>query len=239
MSENKEVKQGQTVEESTSLVKIDSSEVTMDTLNVFVNQLKKGTELLQTNKVINNAQELVKATENLGKAKKLINIVNKEVVNLCQPLKDMKKKIDEGQNIIKKRAEEMTKALSDIASEVEKAVLEFNKAESLRVQKEQEEQQKLIEEKTEEIKNLGPLATEEEIAEATKKAEQEVIKPVVSAPSIKGLTVTWKYEIIDPSKVPMQYCSPDTTKIQTAVRSGVREIPGVKIFKDEKIRAGR
>lgn len=239
MAENNEVQQGENVEQSTSLVKIESSEVKIDTLNIFVNQLKKGTELLQSNKVINSAQELVKATENLGKAKKLINLVNKEVVSLCEPLKAMKRKIDEGQNTIKERAAEMTKALSDISSEVEKAILEFNKAESLRVQKEQEEQQKLIQEKTDEIRNLGPLASDEEIAEATKQAEQEVIRPVVSAPSIKGLTVTWKYEIIDPSKVPVQYCSPDTTKIQTAVRSGVREIPGVKIFKDEKIRAGR
>jgi len=239
MSENKEVKQGQTVDEYTSLVKIDSSEVTMDTLNIFVNQLKKGTELLKTNKVINNAQDLIKATDNIGKAKKLINLVNKEVANLCKPLKEMKKKIDEGQNAIKDRAGEMTKALSEVVDDVEKAVLEFNKAEVLRVAKEQEEQKKQIEEKIEEIKNIGPLASEEEISEATKQAETEFIKPVVSAPSIKGLTVTWKYEITDTSKVPMQYCSPDTTKIQTAVRSGVREIPGIKIFKDEKIRAGR
>lgn len=211
----------------------------MDTLNIFMNQLKKGTELLENNKVINNAQELVKATDNLGKAKKLINLVSKEVTNLCRPLKDMKKAIDEGQNKIKDRADEMCKSLSDLVDAVEKSILAFNKAEVLRVAKEQEDQKKQIEEKTQEVKNLGPLASDEEIAEATKQAEQEYVRPVVTAPSIKGLTVTWKYEVTDPAKVPMQYCSPDTAKIQTAVRSGVREIPGVNIFSDEKIKAGR
>lgn len=227
------------MEKNKALIKIESSEVKIDTLSIFVTQLKKGTKLLESNKVINNAKELVPATENLGKAKKLINLVNKEVTNLCRPLKDKKKEIDEAQNKIKSRADELCKSLKDVVSKVETSIIEFNKAENLRVSKELEDQQNTINKKAADVKNLGPLATQEEIDKASKEAEEEFIKPVVTAPSVKGLTVTWKYEIIDPSKVPMQYCSPDSTKIQTAVRTGVREISGVNIFSNQKIRAGR
>jgi len=45
----------------------------------------------------------------------------------------------------------------------------------------------------------------------------------------------WKGEIEDPEKVPREYCIPDQKLINQAIRMGVREIPGVKIF--EKVSA--
>jgi len=45
----------------------------------------------------------------------------------------------------------------------------------------------------------------------------------------------WVGEIEDPEKVPREYCSPDQRLINNAVKMGVREIPGVKIF--EKVSA--
>lgn len=40
----------------------------------------------------------------------------------------------------------------------------------------------------------------------------------------------WVGEVIDENKVPREYCSPDKKKIDAAVKMGVREIPGVKIY---------
>lgn len=225
--------------EETGLIKIEKSEVKIDALSIFTSQLKLGCEALKSYKVINNANDLKKATDNLGKGKKLINVINKEVTNLCRPLKDRKAEIDDAQRKVKARADEICKEIVQIVADVEKAVLAFNKTEKERIAKELEDQQNAIKEKTDEFKNLGPLASKEEIAEATKQAENEIVQPIVSAPTIKGLTVTWKYEIENENLVPRQYCSPDGPKLQTAVRSGIRSIPGVKIFQDEKIRAGR
>lgn len=42
----------------------------------------------------------------------------------------------------------------------------------------------------------------------------------------------WKFEIEDHEKVPREYCMPDNQKIRDAVKMGVREIPGVRIFED-------
>lgn len=44
-------------------------------------------------------------------------------------------------------------------------------------------------------------------------------------------TDRWDFEITDPKAVPRDYCSPDSTKIRTAVtKDGVREIAGVRIY---------
>ena len=44
------------------------------------------------------------------------------------------------------------------------------------------------------------------------------------------MKMEWKAEVYDDSKVPVMYCAPDMQKIRNAVKSGVREIPGVRIF---------
>jgi len=42
----------------------------------------------------------------------------------------------------------------------------------------------------------------------------------------------WKAEITDSALVPREYCEPSMKLIDRAVRMGVREIPGVRIFED-------
>ncbi len=48
----------------------------------------------------------------------------------------------------------------------------------------------------------------------------------------------WAFEVVDPARVPRAYLCVDTTAILAAVRAGVREIEGVRIFQREEI-AGR
>jgi hypothetical protein len=45
-----------------------------------------------------------------------------------------------------------------------------------------------------------------------------------------SIRTAWTAEITDPDQVPREYCSPDQTKINQAVKAGVRQIPGVRIF---------
>jgi hypothetical protein len=44
---------------------------------------------------------------------------------------------------------------------------------------------------------------------------------------------SWEYEIVDSSKLPFEYLEPSASAIESAVKSGVRNIPGVRIFKEE------
>ena len=63
--------------------------------------------------------------------------------------------------------------------------------------------------------------------------------PIKSTVSVRGFTgasassrKTWKYEIIDPDLVPRELCEPSPAKLRTAVNSGIREIPGVRIYEE-------
>ena len=44
---------------------------------------------------------------------------------------------------------------------------------------------------------------------------------------VKGVTNLWKIEIEDESQVPIEFMSPDPTKIRAAIKAGA-EVPGVK-----------
>jgi len=63
--------------------------------------------------------------------------------------------------------------------------------------------------------------------------------PIKSAASVRGFTgasassrKTWKYEIIDPDLVPRELCEPSPAKLRAAVNSGIRKIPGVRIYEE-------
>jgi hypothetical protein len=103
-----------------------------------------------------------------------------------------------------------------------------------------------------EIQEIARREAEKKALEETKRIQAEIDKeakdkgvepvkletPIVPAAPAKVRTDTgvtsyqtkrWIGEVFDPSRVPIEYCSPDKSKIDDAVKSGVRQIPGVHI----------
>lgn len=77
----------------------------------------------------------------------------------------------------------------------------------------------------------------EQVLIAETKQKQQAAMLVVTAPEKpKGLTTIWKYEITDENAIPRQYCIPSPGKLTDAVRDGIREIPGVRIYQESKVR---
>jgi hypothetical protein len=95
-------------------------------------------------------------------------------------------------------------------------------------------------------------ASDAEIEAAKKKAEEEAAKIAVIAPTVVTPVVqeapkvtrtesgsasqrkVWTFEVQDPAQVPREYLMVDEKKIRDAVRMGVRDIPGVRIYEDSK-----
>jgi hypothetical protein len=78
------------------------------------------------------------------------------------------------------------------------------------------------------------------IQEAHEKAGHEVKAPVVlERPENKiGNTQTrkvWTFEVVDFSKLPDEYKSINQVAVNQAVRSGVREIKGLRIYQEEQL----
>jgi hypothetical protein len=69
--------------------------------------------------------------------------------------------------------------------------------------------------------------------EAGVQALAAVPEPVKLAGTSERLV--WKWEVLDPAKVPATLCSPDAGKIAGAVQAGARDIPGVRVWQDVQI----
>lgn len=68
----------------------------------------------------------------------------------------------------------------------------------------------------------------------------ELVPEVAPIETVSALKThwTWKYEILEESKIPREWLCVDTTKIQRAVtrrENPVRDIAGVRIYHDEKV----
>jgi hypothetical protein len=87
------------------------------------------------------------------------------------------------------------------------------------------------------------IAKEEESAKALSESLGiEVAAYIVDAPkNIRGdgamsyEQTVWRYEIEDESLIPREYLSVDETKIKGVVKAGIRSIPGLKIFSEQKM----
>ena len=58
--------------------------------------------------------------------------------------------------------------------------------------------------------------------------QRPVLTPGTAAKSV------WLHEVTDPAAVPREYCEPDRKALAFAVKSGVRSIPGVRIYEDKQ-----
>jgi hypothetical protein len=208
----------------TKAITIAEKIIDIDPLSQFVPQITKGTEILSKCTVVSNLTELGNATTYLNKAKTLTGLIDKKVDELCRPLKDKKKEIDEVQRQIKEYAEKIALPIRDVAKAVEASIIAYNK-------KQREEAQLAAEKQREEM--AAQILTN---ALGVSDAELLPVTPVIEPAKVKGLTTVWKYEIVDPFKVPREFCTPDAGLINAAVKSGAREIPGIKIYSEDQIR---
>lgn len=57
------------------------------------------------------------------------------------------------------------------------------------------------------------------------------------APKVSGVSVSkvWKWELVDPSQVPSEYWSIDPSKVDAALKQGVRDIPGIRVYEDARV----
>ena len=163
--------------------------------------------------VVTNDDEKVNAVEFLGDIKnrmKRIDLLRKQFV---QPLNDHVKTINNEFRMpldkLKKIENELKKGLKDYVDEQER-----------KARKEFERQKK-------------------EAEESGETKEIEVAQPEAQTRASTGLMSTkkvWKFDIVDPEKVPKKYWIIDESAIRKDIlQGGERKIDGVKIYQDTQI----
>ena len=95
----------------------------------------------------------------------------------------------------------------------------------------EENNKRLLEQKEAEAK--GEPAKEVELVEAT-----PVEAPKTQVRTESGMTYVqkrWKARITDEKIVPREFLGVDQVKVNDAIKSGVREIPGIEIFEESTV----
>lgn len=123
-----------------------------------------------------------------------------------------------------KMNEEEAQKIRDEAEKqrLERVKLENEKLEIERQKREAEEEKKRIEEEKKILK-------EKQLADIEASDREAQLK-------VKGVAKIWSWEIIDEESIPRPFCSPDSKKINEAIKKGIREITGLKIFKTNIVR---
>ncbi len=129
------------------------------------------------------------------------------------------------------------KSISDSLDEAERTAKGKINQYQARVLMEQRERQKNADEEARKLQEAVNKEAKEKGIEAP-----VVVAPVVqSAPKVTRTEAgsasqrkVWSFEIVDGDKVPREYLIIESQKIRDAIKMGVREIPGVRIFEETK-----
>ena len=182
--------------------------------------------------VIKNDSDNLQAAEVLNELKKKQKAAKEERDSIVKPIDAAKKAADKlYKQVVEplERAEKFIDGLMGqyyLAREVERQRLQAIEDEKLR--KKNETYQKKVEKA--EAKGIEPPPPPAPVivqgAEKTIKSETGTSSTVI---------VEWKAEIVHEDLVPRQYCIPHMPKINAAVKSGMREIPGVRITQQTRV----
>jgi len=168
--------------------------------------------------VVSNQEEATNAGDYLSNIKKLEKQIESKRTEITKPINQSLKTINEN-------FKEAVTPLKEASNTFKTKILAWRIEENERIIKEKEALIKLTKaaEKTEDKEMI-------KIVEQIK--EPEEIKTTMGNTQTRKI---WRYEIIEFSKVPEGYKEINPVRVNTAIRDGVRDIPGLKIYQEEII----
>lgn len=156
-------------------------------------------------------------------------------------------KLLEQKRIIDKDYKDAQKPLQELADRINSAMVKWNVAEQARLDAEQKKIDDAILAEEEKKENERLAREKETGVKETPKFNNIVIPVVNDIKKVKGnmasnvMAQTYDFELVDLSKVPLEYLTTDDVKIRKALRDskGKVEIPGIKVLITNKISSYR
>ena len=163
--------------------------------------------------IIKSVEDVDKSSEFLRKVKDTENEIEAKRLEFTKPLNQSLKAINA---TFKQLKEPLVQARMLLTGKI----MDWKSAEMARLEKEEARRRK--------------------IQEAHVKRGHIVEAPVVLDRPQKTIgntrtTKFWTFEVQDLGKVPRDYLDIDTSTVRQAIRNGVRKIPGIKIYQDERL----
>lgn len=187
----------------------------------------------QVKAIVAEPEDFVKGVKAIGKA--ITDALDEAERTAKQKISQHQAKVELER---RKEAEAARKAAEELQEKLRKEAEEANR-------KAREEAARKAEEEA-----RARAASQAEIDAARNKAAVEAQKYAIEAPAVISPVIPeatkvvrtaaaasfqrkeWKHEITDPEAVPRDYCDPSPARIREAIKAGIREIPGVRIYED-------
>lgn len=186
--------------------------------------------------VVKDRTTLEQATAILGHITREAKDVEERRVFFVKPIKEHAKAID---SFFKTLADPLEK----VGQELRRKILVFREHEQTRVTKEQAErdaQAQAASARAEELRDAGDdeganEAEESALAIATTSVEAAPDQSISVGSSRVTARAVWKFEVQDLKLIPREYFVLDEKLVRRAVMSGLRSIPGIRIFEEEQL----
>ena len=187
------------------------------------------------------ATEYTKKLSTLSKHIDKVRIAKKKeleepIQKMEQPYKDLKKVVDKLLAKLKSNLTTFQLEQKRIAEEKAEKERLAKQAELERIEKEKQDLVEAVRDSEDEEEKQAYKDAQAELEQKSNELQESEIVPENTNVQAMGATayikMQPKYEVIDPDKVPRQYCDYSKGKIWKAVQSGVKEIPGVKIWEE-------
>lgn len=190
---------------------------------------------------VESAEAETVAYEAVGVAKKMLREAEVRRKAITQPLDNAKKEtmrlfkdltapLEEAVGVMTGKITAYRDEQERIAAEAErKRLADLAELEAKRIE---------AEEKAESRKTAKGQANALAIADAIDDQMTE-LEQVEYVPDVGSATVAsvWTYQIVDDEAVPREFCSPDRGKLRQAVRDGIRQIAGVRVYQERSVRS--
>ena len=175
-----------------------------------------------------DSDESEKEAVELGtRANKLAKEVDKRRMEITQEARDFTASVN---NL----AKQFTEPAKAVTAELKGKIGAYRQAKELERRKREAAERKAREEAQRKIDEEARAAN----VEPVKLPEPVAAKPANVTRAESGSAhgqKRWTFEVEDETKVPRQYLTLDSPRINAAIKAGIREIPGLKIFQKESV----
>jgi hypothetical protein len=213
-------------------------------IQTFAALKAKITEVAQQCKglVIIDEHSLNTGKELAIKAKKITTAIEDHRKEITKPFFEAKQNID-------KVAKELTEGLNEATKVLRNQILTYE----VEKERQRKEELKRIEEERRIIEEEMRKARGDSLANLHSISKNGDIEIIMSPPEVNGITelkqqeielaqqkskdirLYWTFALTDINQVPVDYLILNDKKVKDAIAAGVREIPGIKIFQEERL----
>ncbi|MCU0414190.1 MAG: hypothetical protein MUE91_07305 [Ignavibacteriaceae bacterium] len=195
--------------------------------------------------IVVNSDTIDMAKSLVKDAQKIEKLIEEKRVETKKPFLEKEREIDAR---AKELAGDLTSAIKGLREQIRSYEIEKERIRQEELRKVQEEQARFETERRKAEEERAKLEAEAK-ANGTPLPDIPAV-PVVSDVSeldlrmrekeleqskSKSLRTAWDYKIVDESLIPRMYMIPDEKKLRAAIKSGLREIPGLKIYEDPNL----